>query len=125
MKERKIELIDKRGETESKREKTGESCKQGTKQDSMVPWWRERWAEEYDAPTAYNKYCNGNDEYNTYYYTDEGYGTFSREGKCAHANINSYNIGNCGYTEEYDTSEVSDTSEVLDTSEVSMMVCTD
>ena len=57
--------------------------------------------EGYEARATYND-CNGNDDYNTYYYTDEGYGTFNSDGDYAHANINNYNVGNCGYTEEYD-----------------------
>ena len=53
--------------------------------------------EEYNACDAYNEYCNGNDEY-----SDEGYGTYNSDGDYAHANSNNYDVGNCGYTDEYD-----------------------
>ena len=58
--------------------------------------------EEYNACDAYNEYCNGHDEYNTCYYSDEGYGTYNSDGDYAHASINNYDVGNCGYTDEYD-----------------------
>ena len=50
---------------------------------------------------AYNKYCNSNNNYNSYYYTDKGYGTFNSDGEYAHANSNN-NVDNFGDTEEYD-----------------------
>ena len=53
--------------------------------------------EEYNACDAYNEYCNGNDEY-----SDEGYGTYNSDDDYAHASINNYDVGNCGYTDEYD-----------------------
>ena len=43
--------------------------------------------EEYNACDAYNEYCNGHDEYNTCYYSDEGYGTYNSDGDYAHASI--------------------------------------
>ena len=55
--------------------------------------------EGYEARATYNE-CNGNDGYNTHYYTDDGYGTFNRDDDYVHANNNN-NIGNCGDTEEY------------------------
>lgn len=58
--------------------------------------------EEYNACNAYNDYCNGHDKYNTCYYSDEGYGTYNSDGDYAHASINNYDVGNCGYTDEYD-----------------------
>ena len=52
---------------------------------------------------AYSENYNCNDEYNKYYdYTDEGYGTYNSGGEYAHANNDNYNVGNYGYTEEYD-----------------------
>ena len=59
--------------------------------------------EEYNTRAAYNENYNCNDEYNMYYeYADEGYGTYNSGGDYAHANNDNYNVGNCGYTEEYD-----------------------
>lgn len=58
--------------------------------------------EEYNAHTAYNEYGNNNDRYNTYYYTDNGCGTYNSDGKDSHANINNYKVGNCGHTDEFD-----------------------
>ena len=55
--------------------------------------------EGYEARATYND-CNGNDDYNTHYYTDDGYGTFNRDDDYVHANNNN-NVGNCGDTEEY------------------------
>ena len=58
--------------------------------------------EEYNACDAYNEYCDGKDENNTCYYSDEGYGTYNSDGDYVHTNINNYDTGSCGYTDEYD-----------------------
>ena len=42
-----------------------------------------------------------NDGYNRYYHGDDGYEEYNSEGKYACANIENYNEGSCGYTNQY------------------------
>ena len=42
-----------------------------------------------------------NDGYNRYYHGDDGYGEYYSGGEYACANIENYNDGSCGYTNQY------------------------
>ena len=42
-----------------------------------------------------------NDGYNRYYHGDDGYEEYNSEGEYACANIENYNEGSCGYTNQY------------------------